>query len=163
MSLSDMFLKIDGTRQGAIKGDAQAPNHIDEVVVVGWSWGMDTSAASFAESSGRTTMQHLVIRKRVDRATTALMSALRNNEPLKKVVLTACKVGGDAKSLDYFKITLEKARVMSHHVGSPSDNSPDMVEEVHFAFFKVNVQFTPQTGIGGGGGATIFETEITTP
>ncbi len=163
MSLSDMFLKIEGSRQGPIKGDSQVQNHLDEILIVGWNWGMDTSAASFAEASGRTTMQKLVVRKRVDRSTTALMSALRNNEPLKKVVLTVRKVSGDAVALDYFKITLEKARVMSHHVGSPADNQPDMVEEVHFAFFKVNVQYTPQTGIGGGGGATTFETEITTP
>ncbi len=160
MSLSDMFLKIEGTRQGPIKGDSNVPGHIDEVDVIGWNWGMDVSAASFGNASARTTLQELVIRKRVDRASTALMSALRANEPLKKVTLSVRKAGGEA-AVDYLKITIEKARVMSHKIGSASDDKPEVVEELRIAFFKVNVQYQPQTGTGGGGGATTFETEIT--
>jgi type VI secretion system secreted protein Hcp len=160
MSLSDMFLKIEGTKQGPIKGDVNVAGHLDEIEVIGWNWGMDVSAAAFGAGSARTTMQELVVRKRVDRATTAIMSALRANEPLKKVTLTARKVGGEAP-VDYLKIIIEKARVMSHKIGSASDTSPDIVEELRIAFFKVCVQYQPQTGIGGGGGATTFETEIT--
>jgi type VI secretion system secreted protein Hcp len=160
MSLSDMFLKIEGTRQGPIKGESSTPSHLDEIDVIGWNWGMDVSAASFGASSARTTLQELVVRKRVDRATTALMSALRANEPLKKVILTVRKAGGEAP-VDYLKITIEKARVMSHTIGSASDAHPEVVEELRIAFFKVNVEYRPQTGTGGGGGATTFETEIT--
>ncbi|TAK93452.1 MAG: type VI secretion system tube protein Hcp [Aquabacterium sp.] len=160
MSQADMFLKIEGTRQGPIKGESTDTNHIDEIEVLGWSWGMDVSAASFGASSARTTMQELVVRKRVDRASTALMSALRANEPLKKVTLTVRKAGG-AASVDYLKISLEKARVMSHKLGTTVDGLPDIHEELRIAFFKVNVQYQPQTATGGGGGATTFETEIT--
>lgn len=160
MSLSDVFLKIEGTKQGPIKGDSNVPGHIDEIDVVGWSWGMDVSAASFAATQARTTMQELVVRKRVDRASTALMSALRANEPLKKAILTVRKAGGDTP-VDYLKITIEKARVMSLKVGSASDGQPETLEELRLAFFKVNVQYQPQTGAGGTGGATTFETEIT--
>jgi type VI secretion system secreted protein Hcp len=101
-----------------------------------------------------------VVRKRTDRATTALMSALRANEALKKVTLSVRKAGGQAP-VDYLKITIEKARIMSHTIGSASDGAPEMVEELRIAFFKVNVQYQPQTATGGGGGATTFETEIT--
>lgn len=160
MSLSDMFLKIEGTRQGPIKGDSNVPGHLDEIDVIGWNWGMDVSAASFGVGAARTTLQELVVRKRVDRATTALMSALRANEPLKKVTLTVRKAGGEAP-VDYLKITIEKARVMSHKIGSVGDELPEMQEELRIAFFKVSVQYQPQTGTGGGGGATTFETEIT--
>ncbi len=160
MSLGDMFLKIEGTKQGPIKGDSSDPSHPDEIVVLGWSWGMDVSAAAFASGAARTTLQELVIRKRVDRATTALMSALRANEPLKKVTLSVRKAGGD-KPLDYLKIIAEKARVMSHTISNESDGSCELVEELHVAFFKVQVQYQPQQGTGGSGGATTFETEIT--
>lgn len=159
MSLGDMFLKIEGTRQGPIKGECVETGHVDEIAVLGWNWGMDVSAASFGSTAARTTMQELVVRKRVDRASTALMSALRANEPLKKVILTARKVGGEAP-VDYLKITIEKARIMSHRIGSVSDDSPEVQEELRIAFFKINVQYQPQTGTGGGGGATTFETEI---
>jgi len=160
MSQADMFLKIEGTRQGPIKGESTDQNHIDEIEVVGWNWGMDVSAASFGAAQARTTLQELVVRKRVDRASTALMSALRSNEPLKKATLTVRKAGGE-KSVDYLKITIEKARVMSHKVGSAADGSPELLEELRIAFFKVNVQYQPQTATGGSGGATTFETEIT--
>jgi type VI secretion system secreted protein Hcp len=160
MSLGDMFLKIEGTRQGPIKGESSDTSHPDEIEVLGWHWGMDVSAASFGAASARTTLQELVVRKRTDRATTALMSALRANEALKKVTLSVRKAGGQAP-VDYLKITIEKARIMSHTIGSASDGAPEMVEELRIAFFKVNVQYQPQTATGGGGGATTFETEIT--
>jgi type VI secretion system secreted protein Hcp len=160
MAQADMFLKIEGTRQGPIKGESSDQYHTDEIEVVGWNWGMEVSAASFAAAQARTTLKELVVRKRVDRASTALMSALRSNEPLKKVTLSVRKAGGSS-AVDYLKITLEKARVMSHTVGSVHDNSPDLLEELRIAFFKVNVQYQPQTAAGGGGGATTFETEIT--
>ena len=160
MSISDMFLKIEGTKQGPIKGESTDPTHTDEIEVVGWNWGMDVSAASFGGGSARTTMQELVVRKRVDRASTALMSALRANEPLKKATLSVRKAGGESP-VDYLKITIEKARIMSHKIGTPTDESPDVIEELRIAFFKVNVQYQPQTGTGGSGGATTFETEIT--
>ena len=51
----------------------------------------------------------------MDSATTALMSALRNNELVKKAVLTVRKVDGE-EALDYFIITIEKARLTHHRV-----------------------------------------------
>ncbi|MDO9235259.1 MAG: type VI secretion system tube protein Hcp [Aquabacterium sp.] len=160
MALADMFLKIEGTRQGPIKGESTDLSHVDEIEVLGWNWGMDVSAASFGGAQARTTLQELVVRKRVDRASTALMSALRANEPLKKITLSVRKAGGES-AVDYLKITIEKARLMSHSVGSVSDGSCELQEELRIAFFKVNVQYQPQTSSGGSGGATTFETEIT--
>lgn len=160
MSLGDMFLKIEGTKQGPIKGESTDPKHLDEIVVLGWSWGMDVSAASFGVASARTTLKEMVIRKRVDRATTGLMSALRANEALKKVTLSVRKAGGES-ALAYFKIVMEKARVMSHEVSNEVDGSCELVEELRIAFFKVNVEYQPQGKTGGSGGATTFETEIT--
>jgi type VI secretion system secreted protein Hcp len=159
MSLINTYLKIEGSRQGPIKGDASDPGHLDEIELLGWSWGMDASTAAYSTGAVNTTLREIVLRKRTDRATTALMSALRNNESLKKVTLTGRKVSGDAP-LDFLKIVIEKARITSHHIGTPSDGAPDYTEEFRIAFFKVSVQYTPQTKLGGGGGASTFETEV---
>lgn len=161
MSLSDMFLRIEGAKQGAIKGDSTVTGHQDEIEVIGWSWGMDVSAASFGSASARTTMKEMVVRKRVDRASTALMSALRNNEPLKVVTLSVRRAGGTA-ALDYLKIRMEKARLMSHKIASVGDEQPEIHEELHIAFFKVCVEHQVQTASGGSGGTSTFETEIST-
>ena len=160
MSLSDMFLKIEGTKQGPIKGDSTVAGHLDEIEVIGWNWGMDVSAASFGGGSARTTLQEMVVRKRVDRSSTGLMSALRNNEPLKAVTLSVRKAGGTA-AVDYLKIKMEKARLMSHKIASVGDELPEIHEELRIAFFKVCVEYQVQTAAGGSGDASTFETEIT--
>ena len=108
MALRDMFLKIDGAKQGPIKGETADQRHAGEIDVVSWSWGMDSPSDAFGNAVARTAFDQLHIVKRVDSATTALMSALRNNELIKKAVLTVRKAGG-ADALAYFTITDRKS------------------------------------------------------
>ena len=159
-SVLNSYVKIEGTKQGPIKGDVVDAGHTDEIELVGWNWGMEASAAAFSAQSVSTTLRPIVLRKRTDRATTGIMSALRSNEVLKKVTLTGRKVSGDAP-LDFLKITMEKARITSHKIGTPADGEAEYIEEFTISFLKVSVVYTPQTRQGGGGGATTFETEIT--
>ncbi|MEY4764178.1 MAG: hypothetical protein RI907_851 [Pseudomonadota bacterium] len=160
MSLLSTYLKIEGSRQGPVKGDVTEAGHIDEIELVGWSWGMDASSASFAAGATNTTLRQIVLRKRTDRATTAIMAALRNNEALKKVTLTGRKAGGSTP-VDFLKIVMEKARITSHHIGTPKDSAPEYIEEFTISFLKVAVTYVPQNAMGGTSGATSFETEIT--
>ena len=78
MAQGDMFLKIDGTRQGAIKGEARDAGHKDEIDVLGWTWGMEGNLVH-GQATAKTAVRELKIIKQVDRATTGLMSALRSN------------------------------------------------------------------------------------
>jgi type VI secretion system secreted protein Hcp len=160
MSSGDMFLKLDGARQGAIKGEAQDDLHKDEIDVIGWSWGMHAQTGmSAGGDSGKSTIDEIGIVKRVDSASTALMACVRNNEPIKKGVLTVRKAGGDA--LEYVKITIEKGRITSIDVRS--DGAPpnaELTEELKLAFQKISVEYTPQGTDGLPGGAMIFETDI---
>ena len=106
-----MFLKIDGTRQGAIKGEARDAGHNDEIDVLGWTWGMEGNLVH-GQVTAKTAVRELKITKRVDKATTGLMSALRSNEVIKKAVLTVRKSGG-TDPVEYYTITLEKGRITS--------------------------------------------------
>src|SRR6185295_14971455 len=97
MSRSDMFLKLDTARQGPLKGEAQDEKHKDEIDVVSWSWGMRAQTAlGGAGKTGKATLDELNVVKRVDSASTGLMAAMRNNEVIKKGVLTVRKAGGEA-------------------------------------------------------------------
>lgn len=159
MSLGDMFLKIDGVRQGAIKGDAQDAAHRDEIDVVSWSWGMQGNYIH-GQASGRTTVQELRAVKRVDRATTALMSALRNSEVLKEAVLTVRKAGG-ADPVEYLKITMEKARITAIATQSGMlGGVPELTEEVSIAFSKLVVDYMGQGADGAPRGNSSFEMDI---
>lgn len=160
MSKGDMFLKIEGAKQGPIKGEAQDSAHASEIDVLGWSWGMRSQTGmGAAGASGKSTLQELTVTKRVDSATTGLMSALRNNDQLKKVTLTVRKAGKDP--MEYFKISLEGARITALDVTSEDEGSNEQLgEKLSIAFTKIFVEYTPQGADGIPRGAMSFEALI---
>jgi type VI secretion system secreted protein Hcp len=140
----DMFLMVKGAKHGLIKGESQDDQHKGEIEVVSWSWGMQGKAAiGGGAATGKATINDLRIVKKVDSASTALMLALRTNEPIQKAVLTLRKAG--KSQLEYLKVTIEQGRVMSLTIdgGDPS-GKPDVVEKVSFSFNKIEVEYTPQ-------------------
>ena len=159
MAQGDMFLKIDGIRQGAIKGEARDAGHKDEIDVLGWTWGMEGNLVH-GQATAKTAVRELKITKRVDKATTGLMSALRSNEVIKKAVLTVRKSGGK-NPVEYYTITLEKGRITSLMQKSGDGTDPAALsEEVSIAFSKVAVEYKPQGDDGQFRGATAFEMDI---
>jgi type VI secretion system secreted protein Hcp len=162
MAKGDMFLKLDGARQGPIKGEAQDENHKDEIDILAWSWGMHAqSAMNEGVSGGRATLDTLTITKLVDSASSAIMACVRNNEPIKKGVLTVRKAGGSA--LEYLKVTIEQARITSIDIRSgASDGESTLTEVLQFSFQKIGVEYTPQGKDGLARGSMLFETQIET-
>jgi type VI secretion system secreted protein Hcp len=159
MSQGDMFLKVEGSKQGPIKGEAQDDKHPAEIDVLGWSWGMRAQTTMGASgASGKSTLLELQVSKQVDSATTGLMSAMRNNEPLKRVVLTVRKAGKEP--LEYFKIALEQARITSLEVGSEGSGTDALGESVSFAFKSISVEYVPQGTEGAQRGGMSFETDV---
>ncbi|MGB0129814.1 MAG: type VI secretion system tube protein Hcp [Rhodocyclaceae bacterium] len=159
MALGDMFLKVEGSKQGPIKGEAQDEKHPSEIDVLGWSWGMRAQTTmGAAGASGKSTLMELQVSKRVDSATTGLMSAMRNNEPLKRVILTVRKAGKE--TLEYFKITLQQARITSLDVGSEGGGGETLNENVSFAFKTITVDYVPQGTEGAQRGGMSFETDV---
>lgn len=160
MGLADMFLKIEGAKQGVIKGESKDTSHKEEVDVVTWSWGMQSHASiQSGLPSGKTSITELVVTKRMDKASTAIMSSLRNNEVIKKATLTVRKAG--QKPLENLKIVLEKARIVSFAAtGATAEGGPEVKETISLAFKKISVQYTPQGDDGQALGGTSFETEL---
>lgn len=154
-----MFLKIDGAKSGAIKGEAADTTHKDEIDVVGWSWGMrsQTDMASGGAAS-KATLREISFRKKVDSASVALMSALRNNEPIKKALLTVRKAG--KQPLEYVKITMENGRITSLDIDSvEGGESSDLLERLTLSFQKIEVEYVPQGEDGAPRGSMVFQTE----
>jgi type VI secretion system secreted protein Hcp len=159
MALGDMFLKIDGTRSGPIKGESNDSTHPDEIEVQDWSWGMRASAAlSGGGAAAKTSLDSFQVTKSVDAASTALMSVMRNHELLKKVVLTVRKSG--SKPIEYFMITLENARITSYDVATVTGASYQLVEKVLFSFDKISVEYYPQDEKGARKGGSNFTTTV---
>lgn len=153
----DMFFKVKGAKHGEIQGEAQDQTHKNEIEVLSWSWGMQgKSSIGGGTATGKATMRELRIVKKVDKASTALMSALRTNEVIKEGILTLRKTG--TSKIEYFKITINEGRVMSLDVEAGDDSGTStLLERVTFSFNKISIVYTPQGGDGMPQGTTTFE------
>jgi type VI secretion system secreted protein Hcp len=152
-----MFLMVKGATHGLIKGEAEDKDHKGEIEVLSWSWGMQgKSSLGGGVATGKATMHDLRIIKNVDSASTALMQALRTNEPIQKAVLTLRKAG--KTPLEYMKITIEQGRVMALDVAAgDAQGSATLVEKVSFSFNKIAVEYVPQGKDGQPKGSMLFE------
>ncbi|MDB5876219.1 MAG: Hcp1 family type secretion system effector [Ramlibacter sp.] len=156
MAIGDMFLKVETARQGVVKGESADKQHSQEIDVLAWSWGMRAqSALSGGGASSKATLDELRITKKVDSASTALMSTMRSNELIKKATLTVRKAGGDP--IEYMKITLQDARITQLGVESEEH---ELVERMSIAFQRINVQYVPQGQDGQVRGSMTFEALI---
>jgi type VI secretion system secreted protein Hcp len=157
-----MFFKVKGARSGDITGEAQDQTHKNEIEVLAWSWGMQgKSSLGGGGTSGKATMRELRITKKLDRASTALMVALRTNELIKEATLTLRKIG--KTPLEYLKIKIEDGRVMSLDLeAGDASGSPALLERVTLSFNKISIEYTPQGPDGLPQGGTTFQDEWTT-
>jgi type VI secretion system secreted protein Hcp len=156
----DMFLMVKGAKHGLIKGESQDGQHKGEIDVLSWSWGMQgRPTLGGGTATGKATIHDLKIVKNVDSASTALMLALRTNEPIQKAVLTVRKAGKG--QLEYLKVTIEQGRVTSLTIdvvdkaGVPQ-GAPEVVERVAFSFNKIEVEYVPQGKDGHPQGGMTF-------
>jgi len=158
----DMFFKVKGAKHGEINGEAQDQKHKNEIEVLAWSWGMQGKASlGGGIATGKATMRELRITKRVDKSSTALMSALRTNELIKEATLTLRKIG--KTPLEYLKIKIEEGRVMAIDLEAGDvSGSPTLMERVAFSFNKISIEYTPQGADGMPQGTTTFEDTWTT-
>ena len=140
----DMFLMVKGAKHGVIKGESQDDAHKGEIDILSCSWGMQGKPTlGGGGASGKATIHDLKIVKRIDSASTALMLALRTNEPIQKAVLTLRKAG--KSKLEFLKVTIEQGRVTALTIDAgDGDGSSDMVERVSFSFNKIEVEYVPQ-------------------
>ncbi|WP_370261996.1 Hcp family type VI secretion system effector [Limnobacter sp.] len=155
MSKVDMFLAVEGSRQGAIRGESQAAGHPGEIDVLGWSWGMSQQAFSGAQQASKASVRTLKVNKAIDSASTAIMSALKSAEVLNKVVLT-CQDPGGAGVIDYLRITLRKARVVEYDIQAAAEDERQVYETLAIAFKEIEVVYTPKSAANQKAGACTY-------
>jgi type VI secretion system secreted protein Hcp len=154
--VGDMFLMVKGAKHGLIKGESQDDKHKGEIDVLSWSWGMQgRPSLGGGAASGKATINDLKIVKNIDSASTALMLALRTNEPIQKAVLTLRKAG--KSQVEYLKVTIEQGRVTALTIDAgDTSGSPEVVEKVSFSFNKIEVEYVPQGKEGQPQGGMTF-------
>jgi type VI secretion system secreted protein Hcp len=162
MGRGDMFLKVTSARAGSVTGEANDPSHAGEIDVESFSWGMKAVSAMGAGGAAvKSTLEALHIVKQVDRASTALMSVLRGNDPVTEAVLTVRKAGGTAP-LDYFAVSIFEGRITAYDVACDPLQNNRLLERLSFSFNRIEVSYTAQDPSGAGLGASSFSAEATT-
>lgn len=158
-SSGDVFLKVETARQGPVKGESQDDVHKGEIDVLSWSWGMRAQTTIAGGTAGKATINELVVTKKIDSASTALMAAMRNNELIKKAVLTMRKAG--AKQHEFFRLTVQNGRITSLDIHTDAPGTANFTETLSISFQKLNIDYIPQGADGQPRGTMTFETEIT--
>lgn len=155
---SEVFLDVSTKRAGKIKGESTTPGHTDDILVKTWQWGLSASSAiGHTQATSRRSYTALTIQKAIDMSTTALMSALAQNDLVKEAKLTMRKAGGTQE--DYFTIKLRDARItgVAHATGLDGET----FETLTINFTKVDVEYKPQKASGIKGGSFTFTDELT--
>ena len=157
VSDADTFLHVQTKRAGKIKGEATTDGHVDDIEVRSWTWGVAASSAiGSTAATGRRQYKHLVIVKRIDSASTALLSALATNDEVKEATLTLRKAGGDA--LDFYTMKLARARIVTIDISVDEHATP--VETVGIAYTKIDIEYKRQQSAGIPGASTSFSDEV---
>jgi type VI secretion system secreted protein Hcp len=153
----DMFLSVKGATHGLINGESLDDKHKGEIEVLAWSWGIQGKPSLGAgTASGKATVRELKVVKRVDKASTALMGAVRTNEVIKEAVLTLRKSG--TKPLEFLKITMEQGRIVSIEIDAgDAEGGAALLERITISFNKIAVEYTPQGADGLPQGGTTFQ------
>jgi type VI secretion system secreted protein Hcp len=154
----DMYLHVQAKSAGKIKGEATAVGHVDDILLTGWQWGVESRMAPTLgnpNGAGRA-YSALTVHKVIDRATTGLMAALVRNDEIKEAKLCMRRAGGAQE--DYFSVLLKKARISSlRHEALPSGATR---ETLTLTFTAVGVEYHPQQSTGLRAGSTTFDDEI---
>ena len=160
MARSDMFFKATGQRTGEIVGESSDKRFTGQIEVVDWNWGMTAPSAVGGTRTARTQLSDLKLVKRVDKASTAMMSVMKNNELLTTAVLSIRKAGG-TNPLPYLVITLSNARLSAYSVESDiSENgAPVLTENWSLSFKSIQIDHTVQSEAGASLGGSSFTGE----
>lgn len=154
---SDIYLHVKTKRAGKLKGEVVAPDHVDDILVKSWNWGMSQgSAMGSGQATARRAYKHLTVVKQIDSASTPLMNALSTNDEVQEARLAMRKAGEEQE--DFFSILLGGARVVAIDIEVDEHGTP--VERVSFAFTKVEVEYRRQQGGGQAGASSMFNDEF---
>jgi len=154
---ADIYLSVRTKRAGDLKGEASSKGHEKEILAHGFQFGVSASSAiGSGQATARRQYKHLIVTKRLDSASTSLMSALSTNDEIKELKL-ALRKPGDGQE-DFFKITLAGARVVG--VDLDCDASGEAVERASFAFTKIDVEYRVQGADGILGAGSTFSDEL---
>ena len=150
---SDIFAKI-----GDIKGESLDDKHKDEIEVLSFSWGVANAATTGAggAGAGRATFHDLSFTHAIDKASPRLLQACATGTHLKEATITHRKAGKGQQ--EYLVIKMNDIIITSVSLGDNSGAAG--LENVSFAFSKIDLEYKPQKADGSLDAGVHFKFDI---
>ncbi|WP_017347673.1 Hcp family type VI secretion system effector [Pantoea sp. A4] len=123
-----------------INGSSQDAQHSDWLDVMDYHWGGQRDK----RFGGTVNFRNLRVNAMLDKATPPLVLHAAKGNPLSKVVLAACKAGGEQQ--EFYRITLEGARVVAFSLDETSEGT---LAEYEFEADCFKIQYWDQRPDGG--------------
>ena len=139
----DMFLKISN-----VQGESQDKDHVGEIDVLAWSWGMSQSGTMHiggGGGAGTATVQDLSVTKWIDKSTPTLMLYLLQGKQFSEVDLTVRNAG--AIPVDFLKIVMKEVIITSHSTGG-SGGQDRLTENISLNFAEFTLSYRVQNANG---------------
>ena len=161
-----MYLKI-----GDIPGESTDPAHIDEIEVLGWSWGLSQPISlTTIPAGGSAAFNDLSVTKYIDKSTPLLMKAASTGERHDTAKLSIRNIG--TRPVEFYTVEMEGVYIYGLMTGGAAIEDR-LTESTTLAFERITVtyiQILPtgpegdtvnyfwdipeNTGGSGGGGST---------
>jgi type VI secretion system secreted protein Hcp len=143
-----IWMSLKGAKQGDIKSETTAKGRENLIECIEFEAGVQSPRDPHSGlPTGKRQHQPLVVRKRVDKTTPLLSSALVTNENLTTVKLQFWRPKGDGTSEQFYTIELTNAGLSKQKIYLPFTLDPEKahlpaLEKLEFTFQKITWTFT---------------------
>jgi len=158
--MADMFLDLDD-----ITGESLDYDHLDEIEVHGWSWGLSNNASfrirDAREGAPHTSVNHLTINKVLDSASVSLVQYCALGTHIAKGYFACRKNTGDRSGVtDFMTIELTDIKVLSVQWPGQGAGEHGFPETIELEFVKFDMTYKKQAQEGQLYGARNFPFSI---
>ena len=134
-------------RLAGITGESQVSQHLGEIDVLSWGWGVtrdasQTSAARSVGGAAKVSANALVITKYIDSASPVLFQSAIQGKRIAEATFVIIKMGGRSP-IEFVKIKLKDVVVTSVKTGIAAPNDR-FTEEVSLTFASAEYTYVPQ-------------------
>jgi type VI secretion system secreted protein Hcp len=144
------YLKVEGQKQGVIKGSVTQRGREDSILVIAFNHEvLSPRDAATGLPTGQRQHKMLTITKEIDRATPPLMNALVTNENLKKWELRFWRPVAAGTEKQFFTIKLQNAAIANIRMEMLNNMYPENVahkEREHISFTYQQITWTYEDG-----------------
>lgn len=151
IATADIFLKIDD-----VKGESQNPQHLEEINVLAWSWGVSNPVDTVLGSAGvggTPTVSDIKIIKGFDLASTRFFLAVAQGHKYNEAIISVDR-RGPAGPEEYLVITLTDVFISKIAHGG-KDSEENVSESVTLDFGKIEFKYQQFDASGDAVGAPI--------